>query len=92
MSAMRKPGILVLSTALCLFASGSRSAAQTDATLGATFTTLHSFDGAVDPGYRWELVRDHGRGRGQRRRNNLQNHPEWHADHALQLLVSKWLP
>jgi uncharacterized repeat protein (TIGR03803 family) len=47
MSAMRKSGILVLLTALCLCASGSQSAAQTDAIagLGTTFTTLHSFDG-----------------------------------------------
>jgi hypothetical protein len=31
-------------------------------------------------------------GGAQRRWDNLQNHAEWHPDHALQFLLSKWLP
>ena len=43
-------------------------------------------------GQRRELLRDNLRGRGQRTAwHGLQNHPEWHADHALQLLLASEL-
>jgi|HubBroStandDraft_1064217.scaffolds.fasta_scaffold45278_4 uncharacterized repeat protein (TIGR03803 family) len=46
MSPMRKPGISVMLAVLWLCASGSQSAAQTDAVtgVGTTFTSLLSFD------------------------------------------------
>ncbi len=72
-------------------------------TTSGTLTTLYnvcSQSGCPDGNYlyagliqahRWELVRDNGRGRGQRQWDNLQNHPKWDADHTLQLLLAKWL-
>ena len=42
---------------------------------------------AAGPGHRWELLRDNVLRWGQRRRDGLQNHPEWHADDAIQLLL-----
>src|ERR1035438_892924 len=41
------------------------------------------------PGHRWGLLRDNGVWRDQRRvwRHRLQNHPGWHADDALQILL-----
>src|SRR5208337_2851232 len=47
--------------------------------------------GGAGPGHRWELVRDNGRRRGQRRWYDLQNHPKWDADDALQLLCAERL-
>src|ERR1039457_6103044 len=37
------------------------------------------------PGHRWRLLRDHARW-GQQARDGLQNHPDWHADDAIQVL------
>ena len=46
----------------------------------------------LDPGHRWELLRDNVQcGANEQRRDDLQNHPEWHADDALQLLLPKRL-
>src|SRR6516164_11653254 len=50
------------------------------------------------PGPRWELLRDSAVWRGQlavlglcaRLWGGLQNHPQWHADAALQLLLTGW--
>jgi len=43
--------------------------------------------GGAGPGHRRGLVRDDVAGRGRRRWDGLQNHPERHADDAIQLLL-----
>ncbi len=74
-----------------------------------TLTVLYSFcpqkrlhgrrlsHSGAGPGHRWELLRDHGRGRGQPGmqrwfwlRNGLPDDSKWHADHAAQLRQHGW--
>src|ERR1022692_4063451 len=43
------------------------------------------------PARRWGLLRDNSIWRGQQFRGGLPNHPEWHADDAIQLLLPRQL-